>query len=78
MNIVTTEAYPVVLAKEEEIGIFDNESGFLRPIKESEINTIINHYDGLMLIETDITGEPILHDGKVIISYLSSPEEEED
>lgn len=78
LSIATTLEYPTILANDEEIGMFDNGSGFLRPITENEINTIINQYGSIMDIETDVTGEPILHNGKVIISYLSNPESEED
>jgi hypothetical protein len=76
MNVVSTGNDRELLAEQHEIGIFDDDSGELQPITEDHINIIINKYDGKMGIETDETGDPILYDGKVIISYLASPEEE--
>jgi hypothetical protein len=49
----------------------------LHHITDQEINKIINEYDGKMDLECTEDGDIILYEGKVIISYLSSPEEEE-
>ena len=76
MNIITTGTNGEIIALQEEIGMFDDGSGELHPISEDQINVIINQYDGKMGIECDETGDPIMYDGKVIISYLADPEDE--
>jgi hypothetical protein len=78
MNIITTGDDGEIIALQEEIGMFDDGSGDLKVITEEQINVIINQYDGKMNVESDETGDPILYDGKVIISYLSIPENEEE
>lgn len=78
MNIITTGEDGEIIALQDEIGYFSDEDGVLHPITEEQINTIINQYDGKMNVESDETGDPILYEGKVIISYLSSPENEEE
>ena len=76
LNIITTGEDGEIIALQEEIGMF-NEGTTLRPITAEQINTIINKYNGVMNIECDETGDPILYDGKVIISYLGLLEDEE-
>jgi hypothetical protein len=78
LNIISTGDNGEIIALQEEIGMFDDGSGTLKPITEEQINIIINQYGGIMNIESDETGDPILYDGKVIISYLSEPENEEE
>ncbi len=78
MNIITTGTDNEIIALQEEIGIFDDGNKNLKPITEEQINIIINKYGGVMNIESDETGDPILYDGKVIISYISNPENEEE
>lgn len=65
------------LADPKEIGWFNDESEELHLITDAEINKILNDYNGFMDIESSSEGEVILEGGKVIISYLSSDEEEE-
>jgi hypothetical protein len=77
LNIITTGKDGEIIALQDEIGLFDG-NGDLRNITDHEINVIINQYDGVMNIECDKTGDPILYDGKVIISYLVSLESEEE
>ena len=76
MNIITTGHGGEIIALQQEIGLFDDDVE-LKPITEEQINIILNQYGGTMLVECDETGDPILYDGKVIISYLSETEEEE-
>lgn len=78
VNIITSGSDGEIIALNHEIGFFDDGNGLLRPITDFEMNTIINQYDGIMNVESDETGDPILYEGKVIISYLSNPENEEE
>lgn len=78
INIITSGTEGEILALPEEIGLFAEEKKPLRDITDHEINTIINQYGGIMNIESDETGDPILYDGKVIISYLSELDGEEE
>lgn len=75
-NIITTGSDGEIIALDNEIGMFDDGNGHLRSITDHEINVILNKYDATMNIESDETGDPILYDGKVIISYLSESGEE--
>jgi hypothetical protein len=76
--IVSLDGEEGVLATNKEIGWFeDSEKMVLHHITDQEINKIINEYDGKMDLECTEDGDIILYEGKVIISYLSSPEEEE-
>ena len=77
MNIVTKEGTESIVALQEEIGFFDNGEELL-PITEEQINIILNDHSGLMDVECDETGDVILYEGKVIISYLSIEEETEE
>lgn len=77
INIITTGSDGEIIALHNEIGLFDDGEGNLLPITDEQINTIITSYNGVMNVESDETGDPILYDGKVIISYLSSSENEE-
>jgi hypothetical protein len=77
MNIITKEGTEAIIALQEEIGYFDNGEELL-PITEEQINIILNDHSGLMDVECDETGDVILYEGKVIISYLSIEETEED
>lgn len=78
INIITTGEDGEIIALHQEIGLFDDGEGNLVPITDKQINTIITGYNGVMNVESDETGDPILYDGKVIISYLSNLEEEEE
>ncbi len=78
LNIITTGEGGEIIALHDEIGVFDDGSKNLRAITDSEINVIINQYNGIMNVECDETGDPILYEGQVIISYLSDPENEEE
>lgn len=77
MNILTMGNDGEIIALQEEIGMF-NDGTDLKVITENQINVIINKYEGKMNIECDETGDPIMYDGKVIISYLGLLENEEE
>lgn len=77
--IISADGDEEEYATPNQIGWFNDEKDeALRPIGDREINEIINRDEGYLDIETDETGDIILYDGKVIISYLSETEEEED
>jgi hypothetical protein len=76
LHIVSTDESGEALADPKEIGWFNDGENIL-PITDKEINVIINEDEGFMDVECDDTGDVILLDGKVIISYLSSEEEED-
>lgn len=71
INIITTGEDGEIIALHDEIGIFDYGNGNLIPITDDQINHIINQFNGVMNVESDETGDPILYEGKVIISYLA-------
>lgn len=73
VNISVLDDDTDIIATSEQIGYFDN-GEFLKEISDVEVNEIINAHEGVMLIKVNEEGEPILHKGKVIISYISSPE----
>jgi len=67
------------LVDNKAIGWFDDgESEEAHPITDAEITKILNDYNGFMDIESDEDGNPLLFDGKVIISYLSNSDEGEE
>jgi hypothetical protein len=67
-----------VLVKPKHIGWFsDDEAQKLHPITDKEINEILNVHDSIMDLECTEDGDILIYQGKVIISYLSSEEEEE-
>jgi len=67
------------LADPKEIGWFnDGDPEDLKPITDEQITKILNDDDGFMDIECDENGELIYYEDKVIISYLSDEEEEEE
>lgn len=77
INIISCGDKGEIVALYNEIGYFsDNE--IIHPITNSQINTIINQYGGRMNLDCDETGDVILYDGKVIISYLELEEEDDD
>lgn len=78
VNIITTGDDGEIIALQEEIGYFDDGGDTLVPITDEQINIILNQYDGKMNIECDETGDPILYEGNVIISYLSSSSDEDE
>jgi len=65
------------LADPKEIGWFHdgNEDTELRPITDDDITHILNKDDGFMDVECDDTGDVILFEGKVILSFLSEDSE---
>jgi len=75
---------------DEEGGSISDKSGIgwfhsddteeLHPITDYEINRILNEYDGFMDVECDFDGNVLYYEDKIIISYLSEVdgEEEED
>ena len=72
---------PAILATPEEIGWFDEgeDTDELRDITLADINYIINYNDGFLLIDVDgETGEPVLAEGKVILTDLPYEEDDED
>lgn len=73
LNIITTGEDGEIIALQDEIGFF-NDGTILLPITAEQINTIINKHNGVMNIECDETGDPIMYEGKVIISYLGELE----
>jgi hypothetical protein len=65
-------------AEPKQIGWFNSpDSEVLLPITDREMNIILNEHDGYLDVECDETGDIILYEGKVIISYLSEDEEED-
>jgi len=77
LSVISMNIDEETLADPKEIGWF-NDGEDIHPITDKEINTILNDYEGFLDIESDETGDVILLDGKVIISYLSESEEEEE
>jgi len=73
--LVDEEGEP--MASHKEVGWFteDNDGEELHEITDEEICNILNKDDGFMDIECEETGDVILYDGKVIISYLSEANE---
>lgn len=68
-----------ILASWKEIGWFeDDEKMTLHPITDKEINTIINDYYGMLDLECNEDGDVIMYEGKVIISYLSDVNQEDE
>lgn len=79
VNIITTGEDGEIIALHDEIGLFDSGNDTpLREITDYEMNEILNMFGGIMNIEADETGDPILYDGKVIISYLALSENDEE
>jgi len=75
--VVSTEDGTEVLANPKEIRLFDD-GGELVPISDAIMTEIINKDEGFMDIECDDTGDVILFEGSVIISYISSIDGEEE
>ncbi len=75
INIISCGENEEIVALHNEIGYFDKE-GIINPITDEQISTIINQYGGRMNLDCDETGDVILYNGKVIISYLEEIKEE--